>query len=408
MFVHYIFIVHLCVQVISMTSTKDACLQIYSVPKQDIICDPPQEVLDRIDNLAEKLSKLDASIASTNSRIDEMDPGSQQELPPDLLAKMAQIGTVAEIQDSHTEILVVVENETLALQKNVAVLENRLMTEIEARVAFQKQVEELKIQYNLLTQETVARVVTIQNLQTSLEEISAIVDRWQHLMPRALKVHDCHEALKFYEPVSGVYSINPSPAMQPYDVFCDMTPGDDGWTVIQRRMDGSVDFFRGWLDYSEGFGTVDGEFWLGLQRIHVLTTSRSYKLRIDLEDWTGRWWNAEYGQFSIGSEDTDYELFVDGYTGNAGDTLSYHSGVAFSTMDHNNDNKGGLCPTWCHGAWWYKDCYLSNLNGRYYEQGPYIPDTNWGDGVNWKTTFNTYYYSFKTAEMKIKPVNAEA
>ena len=157
-----------------------------------------------------------------------------------------------------------------------------------------------------------------------------------------------------------------------------MSEGDAGWTVIHHRKDGSLDFFRGWDDYREGFGDAEGEYWLGLQKVHVLSTTKSYKLRIDMEDWTGRWWYAQYDTFSVGDEKSNYTLHVTGYQGDAGDSLSYHDGMPFTTLDRNNDKKDGLCATWCHGAWWYKDCFLSNLNGRYYKRGPYIPDTNWG------------------------------
>ena len=34
--------------------------------------------------------------------------------------------------------------------------------------------------------------------------------------------------------------------------------------VFQRRMDGTVNFFRGWEQYRNGFGHAAGEYWLGM------------------------------------------------------------------------------------------------------------------------------------------------
>lgn len=51
-----------------------------------------------------------------------------------------------------------------------------------------------------------------------------------------------------------------------------------GWTVIQRRTDGSVDFYRDWNDYKAGFGDVEGEFWLGNDHIYQLTNQGEFQL----------------------------------------------------------------------------------------------------------------------------------
>ena len=172
---------------------------------------------------------------------------------------------------------------------------------------------------------------------------------------------------------------------------------------LQRRQDGSVDFFRGWQHYKDGFGDVSAEFWLGLTKIHAMTNRKLYRLRIDMRDWDDKWYYAEYSQFRIDTEENNYKLYVSGYQGDAGDSLAYHAGMPFSTMDRNNDANAGICATWCHGAWWYKDCFNSNLNGRYYNKGPYVTKTGWGDGVVWRHIHDTNFYSLKSVVMKIRP-----
>ena len=97
-------------------------------------------------------------------------------------------------------------------------------------------------------------------------------------------------------------------------MYCDQTTAGGGWAVIQKRLDGSVDFYRGWNDYKRGFGNLNGEFWLGLDKIHRLTKQRS-KLRVDLEDTTGKTAYAEYDVFSVASERAKYQLSIGTYSG---------------------------------------------------------------------------------------------
>ena len=110
-----------------------------------------------------------------------------------------------------------------------------------------------------------------------------------------------------------------------------------GWTVFQRRMNGSQDFYRDWNDYVWGFGDLSGEFWLGLSKMHRLTTS-STRLRVDLADFDGDVRYAEHTVFQVGDSDSKYRLTVSGYHGNAGDALTViHNGRPFSTRDRDND-----------------------------------------------------------------------
>ena len=124
---------------------------------------------------------------------------------------------------------------------------------------------------------------------------------------------DCAELYKSGEKLSGVYTIDPD-GSGVFDVFCDQKTAGGGWTVFQKRLDGSVDFYRGWSDYKRGFGNLNGEFWLGLDKIHRLTETRN-KLRVDLEDTTGKTVYAEYDMFAVTSERTKYQLSLGTYSG---------------------------------------------------------------------------------------------
>ncbi|XP_046861765.1 fibrinogen C domain-containing protein 1-like [Xenia sp. Carnegie-2017] len=207
------------------------------------------------------------------------------------------------------------------------------------------------------------------------------------------RAKDCTEVQNNGKNESGVYQIDPD-GKGSFNVYCDMTSNGGGWTVFQRRLDGSVDFYRGWNDYKEGFGNLTSEFWLGLDKIYRLTSARRNKLRVDLGDWSGNKAYAEYDYFAVKNENKKYQLSLGNYSGNAGDSLSYHKGMAFTTKD--SDKSGGNCATSFKGAWWYGGCYESNLNGHYYS-GNQINTQGviWG---HWKV-----YKSLKFTEMKIKP-----
>ncbi|XP_066293839.1 microfibril-associated glycoprotein 4-like [Branchiostoma lanceolatum] len=252
--------------------------------------------------------------------------------------------------------------------------------------------------------DTCAPESQVLGLQSTVQQLQAQIQLMQTSQGRP---RDCSDLLKEGHDSSGIYTIYPfsndvQDSGRSVGVFCDMDTDGGGWTVFQRRQDGSEDFYRGWADYKAGFGKLDGEFWLGNDKLHQLTSQAQYELRVDLEDFEGNGAYAQYQVFTVGSEAELYILAVGGYTGTAGDSMSaHHTGRPFSTWDRDYDESPESCAQAYLGAWWYSACHDANLNGLY-QAGSQV--SNGGNGVHW-LTWKGYFYSLKHTEMKIRPVH---
>uniref|UniRef100_A0A6E8W1A3 Fibrinogen C-terminal domain-containing protein n=1 Tax=Anopheles coluzzii TaxID=1518534 RepID=A0A6E8W1A3_ANOCL len=220
------------------------------------------------------------------------------------------------------------------IQSNMELIEGAYANHVKLR-------EEIQL---LASKKDLARFVTISGLD--LQSIS---------------FESCKEILSKR---SGKYLLQRSKIDKPFPVYCEQTAFGGGWLVFQYRYDGSVDFFRNWTEYRNGFGSMDGEFWLGLERLHQLTSTRKYELVVELKDFDGNYKYARYNEFMIGSEEEQYPLAKLGsFKGTTGDSLTHHKGHKFSTKDRDNDFGGGNCAEYWKGAWWYNKCFSSTLNG---------------------------------------------
>ena len=186
-----------------------------------------------------------------------------------------------------------------------------------------------------------------------------------------------------------------------FDAPCDMKTDGGGWIVFQRRVDASVNFYRNWDEYKYGFGDLNGNFWLGLEKIHKLASpGKGAILRVDVKHISNaaHLKYAEYSRFEISDESHGYNLTVKGYSGNASNSLGYHSGMKFSTMDKDQDKSPKHCAEVNQGGWWYRSCYHSNLNALF-------PTTTSGQ------RYISWYYLHKQyggiifSEMKIRYLN---
>ncbi|XP_065058542.1 ficolin-2-like [Rhopilema esculentum] len=179
-----------------------------------------------------------------------------------------------------------------------------------------------------------------------------------------------------------------------------MATDGGGWIVFQRRVDASVDFFRDWDAYKQGFGDMNGNFWLGLEKLHKLAApGKGAILRVDLKhmEFEDKKY-AKYSLFEISGELDGYRLKVGGYSGDAGDSLSFQNGMKFTTKDKDQDTYYINCASKFKGAWWYSACHLSNLNGLHPSSGSGSALTEY---MSWKAIKNEYG-KVTFSEMKVK------
>ncbi|XP_062619440.1 microfibril-associated glycoprotein 4-like [Saccostrea cucullata] len=194
---------------------------------------------------------------------------------------------------------------------------------------------------------------------------------------------DCKDLCEEGKTSTGVYDIYPyGTLITPISVYCDMTTMGGGWTVIQKRVDGSVIFDRNWAEYKNGFGSTEQNVWVGNDVIHQLTKENLSSLYVSITLQNGTTLFQMYDGFSVSNEALKYQLFLTGpATGTLGDGMldtgyTKHdlSGMSFSTPDRDNDRSGGHCASYLDisGGWWFNNCHYGFLNG------PWSPEP-WGN-----------------------------
>uniref|UniRef100_A0A8C5E0I2 Fibrinogen C-terminal domain-containing protein n=1 Tax=Gouania willdenowi TaxID=441366 RepID=A0A8C5E0I2_GOUWI len=240
---------------------------------------------------------------------------------------------------------------------------------------------------------------------------------------------DCQDIANKGATTSGLYYVKPLNAKEQFLVYCEIDSFGRGFTVIQRRQDGSVDFNKDWTQYKNGFGYLspgdNTEFWLGNEKIHLLTATTTIPtvLRIELVDWEGNKKYADYNMFKLGSEADMFRLTYGYYFGgDAGDAFdgfdfgddpsdkfyTSHNGMQFSTFDKDNDKYDGNCAQQDGSGWWMNRCHAAHLNGKYYLGGRYTEkdagEFGYDNGIIWVTWHNRWY-SLKETTMKIIPLS---
>ncbi|RZF37866.1 hypothetical protein LSTR_LSTR013186 [Laodelphax striatellus] len=342
------------------------------------------ELLESVETIE---NKVDKTIPDLKSEISKMEFGSAQ-----LTSTMA---IVKEIQDNQ-------QLSVKAMSSGISAMQDKMDTDRSRLLSLEMQLSKMKnitdnhndmhknLSSDILTSfaandkmngsdNVTVRVsfpVTMQHLTRIINEYNAIREN----LP-----NDCSEV----RGPSGLYIITPGESL-PQLTWCDQDTGAGGWTVIQRRKDGSQKFNRNWNEYVLGFGSAEGEFWLGNEAIHQVTRDNDTALRIELVDIYGQVWHAEYDEFAVTSQADGYRLHVAGYHGNASDALEYQNHMQFSTIDRDRDVSNTNCAANYEGGWWFSHCQHANLNGKY------------NMGLTWFDRSRNEWIAVARSEMKVR------
>ncbi|XP_026065418.1 fibroleukin-like [Carassius auratus] len=375
-----------------------------------------EKTMKELQSLKETVNTLKSSCLECSSQ--QVDLNLQKD-SGDRLTNSAELNQ----GDTRTRVYRNGNNSDNDIVQNMQVKMNRMSISLKNARAQINSLEGRLEELNLLNLQNVEDIVDrkVENITGIVNKISSNCTHCpgqqqpQPLLQHLTTIRDCSEITIIGRRKNGVYQVTPNPRNGSFAVYCDMEEFGGGWTVLQRRINGSVSFNRPWADYKKGFGDLKGEFWLGNDKIHLLTKAKDMILRIELEDFEGTRRYAKYEQFYVSNEFLNYRLSLSGYSGTAGNALQFskhfnHDQKFFSTPDRDNDMyPSGSCGAYYESGWWFDACMSANLNGKYYKT-KYKGKRN---GIFWGTWHNqtseyyptNYRQTFKNVKMMMRPKN---
>ncbi|XP_070133448.1 fibrinogen-like protein 1 [Drosophila bipectinata] len=366
----------------SLIKSNDARVRAQS-DNEDLIRLKNSEISERNNEillLNQTINKKDEEVTKLNLKVkhfEELQKNEQKKYSDEKDEFNKKLINCSEIINQNNHTLIEKENEIQQNKEDIQ-REDELLKEKDKKV--QEKTDEAKT----------------RDAQNSLLT-SQINDLSQNLTKANKRLLECDEINSCTTAEKGIYNIK-LPGVSAFEAPCN----GSGWTVIQRRMDGSVDFNRNWTEYRDGFGNVTGEFFIGLEKLYHITQSSQYELLISLGKVDGSRDFVKYDNFKIGSEKNSYPLeSVGNYKGGVGNSLQKHVNKRFSTYDRDNDEWKGNCAKTCGGGWWFTNCGYSSLNGRFYKDEK-IKDKLFG--IYWGSWHKfDYTVSLTFVEMMIRP-----
>ncbi|NXU59043.1 ANGL3 protein, partial [Turnix velox] len=348
-----------------------------------------QEMNSKIEDLIQNKIQLQEQVWGLEDKVTKLatiQPSAQD------TKEISSLKAFVEEQDNHIkQLLRIVEDQHIQLDRQ----HNQIM-ELEDKL---NHIELQELSENSFPEEpSEARAISFPLLNTTAQSDDFLLFSLPGPAP------DCTALYHSGTRSSGVYTIQPN-GSEPFDVYCETKLGTS-WTVIQNRVDGSLDFNQTWDAYTDGFGDLKGEFWLGLNKTYSIIKQGDYILRIELQDWRYNKRFVDYA-FSLGGPETDYTLLLSRISGSIPNALPEQTELRFSTPDHDaNPINDFNCPENYIGGWWHSECEETNLNGKY------VAPRSKGrldrrKGLYWKPKKGRYYL-LKSTKIMIHPTDLKS
>ncbi|XP_046546273.1 fibrinogen-like protein 1 [Haliotis rubra] len=201
-------------------------------------------------------------------------------------------------------------------------------------------------------------------------------------------MYDCTEGSQspHYTDQKGLFYILPPTASSPFKVMCNMKYGGKVYLMRKDATYPYVDFNRTWEEYRDGFGdlTLDGNFWLGNEKIFLISTYRDMKLNIQMYH-NSDFYQHFYKQFKVLNESSGYKASYIHHFGNSKHNFTHYldncmkdqNEMLFTSIDRDNDLKNGEnCAQIRLSGWWYNECGGCNPTGKLQNRSDIYQDSD--------------------------------
>uniref|UniRef100_A0A182YTY8 Fibrinogen C-terminal domain-containing protein n=1 Tax=Biomphalaria glabrata TaxID=6526 RepID=A0A182YTY8_BIOGL len=299
----------------NMNSTKQDIISLkdnMNSTKQDIVSlkDNMNSTKQDIVSLKDNMNSTEQHIVSIKKDLDTTQ-ANMKSLNEDFYTNIQNITSIKKDMNTYKENILRIETDLDSNKQNILSIRSEADTNKQDILRIKedldtKQQNMLSSRENVDTNRhnmSIFQEMVVANLSTELKEVQN-------------QIHKVNKLLQFLpEPPTTCRVSSPQARAivtlsSGLEVMCDTKTDGGGWILIQRRINGKVDFYRDWKEYRDGFGDYNiGEFYLGNENIFKLTSTGQYDLRIDLE-YNNKTYFAQYENFKVLSETEKYKLKI--------------------------------------------------------------------------------------------------